>query len=146
VSNSNGAVEIVELPEGKYKLIETKTVHGQTLLAEPVTIQMPCTEKGAENTGADHNVYFDGINHYYHLYYTITNTAQFQLPYTGADNHMMLTSFLGLTLLLGLSHVIFQTWTKRRGRSLCPHRLHMMCGRFMYAALSIQSTINHQGG
>jgi LPXTG-motif cell wall-anchored protein len=98
VTDSEGNIRLTALPEGSYTLVETKTVSGQQLLAEPVSIVMPYVKSGAQ-INVDGNVYFDGTNHLYELEYTITNTANFKLPSTGAENLMPVWSMAGFAVL-----------------------------------------------
>lgn len=92
-TNSNGELVFSNLDQGTYRITETKTVGGNTLLKEPieVTVPMQMTQAEADAYGnVDYsNAKFDA-NYtnkwfFYNCLYEITNTATFKVPMTGSS-------------------------------------------------------------
>lgn len=89
-TNENGEVKFDGLLPDKYKITETKTVSGKTLLKEPIDVTIPMTvtqtevDKGNIDTG---NAIKQGNNYYfYHLTYEVSNDSTLKLPTTGGFN------------------------------------------------------------
>ena len=98
VTDSQGSFRAPLLPPGSYRLTETKTAEGYTLLAEPIKFTLTADGQclrdgaafGAKTTGAD------GV---YNIALTIYNRKGFTLPHTGADAP-------SLWLLIGLPALV----------------------------------------
>ena len=90
-TTANGRVLFSDLPLGVYRLTETKTLPGYTLLKEPVIIEIPLVVDSSTSSGSvpagDGGVQeTDGKTYYYNLTYTITNGQSFDLPQTGGTS------------------------------------------------------------
>lgn len=87
VTNENGEIKFDGLVPDTYKITETKTLSGKTLLKEPiyVTIPMTVTQTEVNDQNIDvSNAIKQGNNYYfYHLTYEIKNDARLKLPSTG---------------------------------------------------------------
>ena len=79
------------LPD-KYKITETKTQSGKTLLKEPidVTIPMTVTQSEVNDQNIDvSNAIKQGNNYYfYHLTYEVSNDSTLNLPSTGGFSNI----------------------------------------------------------
>lgn len=113
-SGSDGTLQFANLPAGTYTIRETETVSGHTLLAEPLTVTIPLamTEEEIqvkeEETGTTIDrtkaVYdaADGKYYFYEFGFSITNTANLNLPVTGGNDRWLYVGlFTGLILLGG---------------------------------------------
>ena len=97
-TNGTGELTFAELTPGSYRLTETKTAKGYTLLAEPIEFTLTAGGEclrddapfGERTTGAD------GV---YNIALTIYNRKGFTLPHTGADAP-------SLWLLIGLPALV----------------------------------------
>lgn len=108
---AGGKLKICGLAPGTYQLVETKTIHGYSLLAKPVTIVIEDTLTPAE---ALPNATADGQNmqHSNQLYQlTVVNTKQttgFTLPQTGGEGMLVALAvgfgFVGAAVLMLLAY------------------------------------------
>lgn len=79
----------------KYVITEVKTADGKSLLKDniEVTLPMESTLSEIEKKGLDLDQFVydeaEGMYCLYDLSYTIDNSAHFEMPITGGDNHMM---------------------------------------------------------
>lgn len=92
ITNENGEIKFDGLLPDKYKITETKTQSGKTLLKEPidVTIPMTVTQTEVNDQNIDvSNAIKQGNNYYfYHLTYEVSNDAKLNLPTTGGFNNI----------------------------------------------------------
>ena len=84
-TSKNGTLKFSDLEDGQYRITETKSPAGHSLLANPIDVTLPMTvnstqeglEKGTGITKEDGKVY------YYDLTYTIKNNKLFNMPASG---------------------------------------------------------------
>ena len=92
ITNENGEIKFDGLLPDKYKIIETKTQSGKTLLKEPinVTIPMTVTQSEVNDQNIDvSNAIHQGNNYYfYHLTYEVSNDSTLNLPSTGGFSNI----------------------------------------------------------
>lgn len=114
VTVSDGTCSFTSLTPGSYRLTETKTADGYTLLAEPIKFTLTADGQclrdgaafGAKTTGAD------GV---YNIALTIYNRKGFTLPHTGADAPS-LWLLIGLPALVAVLLVLVFRYNKKGGR------------------------------
>lgn len=90
-TDKNGEITFDNLDQGTYEITEVKTVSGQTLLKEKITVELPITMTKAEAeeygnvdfTSAKEDVGYTDKWFFYDCLYEITNEPQFHLPQTG---------------------------------------------------------------
>ena len=91
-TNENGEIKFDGLLPDKYKITETKTQSGKTLLKEPidVTIPMTVTQSEVNDQNIDvSNAIKQGNNYYfYHLTYEVSNDSTLHLPSTGGFSNV----------------------------------------------------------
>lgn len=92
ITNENGEIKFDGLLPDKYKITETKTQSGKTLLKEPinVTIPMTVTQSEVNDQNIDvSNAIHQGNNYYfYHLTYEVSNDSTLNLPSTGGFSNI----------------------------------------------------------
>ena len=99
VTVSDGTCSFTSLSPGNYRLTETKTAEGYTLLAEPIEFTLTADGKCKLN-GTDYDeVTQDPASRVYNIALTIYNRKGFTLPHTGADAP-------SLWLLIGLPALV----------------------------------------
>lgn len=84
-TSKNGTLKFSDLEDGQYRITETKSPAGHSLLANSIDVTLPMTldstqeglEKGKGITKEDEKVY------YYDLTYTIKNNKLFNMPASG---------------------------------------------------------------
>lgn len=113
-TGSDGTCSFTPLSPGKYRLTETKTAEGYTLLAEPLEFTLTADGQcrrdgaafGAKTTDADgvHNIAL-----------TIYNRKGFTLPHTGADAPS-LWLLIGLPALVAVLLVLVFRYNKKGGK------------------------------
>ena len=109
-----GQLTFAELTPGNYRLTETKTAEGYTLLAEPIEFTLTAGGEclrddapfGERTTGAD------GV---YNIALTIYNRKGFTLPHTGADAPS-LWLLIGLPALVAVLLVLVFRYNKKGGK------------------------------
>lgn len=114
VTVSDGTCSFTPLTPGNYRLTETKTAEGYTLLAEPIEFTLTADGQcrrdgaafGAKTTDADgvHNIAL-----------TIYNRKGFTLPHTGADAPS-LWLLIGLPALVAVLLVLVFRYNKKGGK------------------------------
>lgn len=90
-TNKNGEIAFDNLDQGTYEITEVKTVPGQTLLKDKITVELPITmtKEEAEKygnvdfTSAKEDAGYTNKWFFYDCLYEITNDPQFLLPQTG---------------------------------------------------------------
>lgn len=113
-STNQGKCSFASLTPGNYRLTETKTAEGYTLLAEPIEFTLTADGQcrrdgaafGAKTTDADgvHNIAL-----------TIYNRKGFTLPHTGADAPS-LWLLIGLPALVAVLLVLVFRYNKKGGK------------------------------
>ena len=114
VTVSDGTCSFTPLTPGNYRLTETKTAEGYTLLAEPIEFTLTAdgqclrdgTAFGAKTTDAD------GV---YNIALTVYNRKGFTLPHTGADAPS-LWLLIGLPALVAVLLVLVFRYNKKGGK------------------------------
>ena len=114
VTVSDGTCSFTPLTPGNYRLTETKTAEGYTLLAEPIEFTLTADGQclrdgaafGAKTTDADgvHNIAL-----------TVYNRKGFTLPHTGADAPS-LWLLIGLPALVAVLLVLVFRYNKKGGK------------------------------
>jgi LPXTG-motif cell wall-anchored protein len=113
-STNQGKCSFASLTPGSYRLTETKTAEGYTLLAEPIEFTLTADGQclrdgaafGAKTTDAD------GVCN---IALTIYNRKGFTLPHTGADAPS-LWLLIGLPALVAVLLVLVFRYNKKGGR------------------------------
>lgn len=113
-STNQGKCSFTSLTPGSYRLTETKTAEGYTLLAEPIEFTLKadgqCLRDGAAfgaKTTDD-----DGV---YNIALTVYNRKGFALPHTGADAPS-LWLLIGLPALVAVLLVLVFRYNKKGGK------------------------------
>ena len=109
-----GELTFADLTPGSYRLTETKTAEGYTLLAEPIEFTLTAGGEclrdnkpfGERTTGAD------GV---YNIALTVYNRKGFTLPHTGADAPS-LWLLIGLPALVAVLLVLVFRYNKKGGK------------------------------
>lgn len=83
VTDSQGRVELKNIPYGTYTLREIQAEAGYQLLPQPITITLPYEVTGEKDSSGGEVYYSNGTNYYYHLTYDLRNTLVYRLPATG---------------------------------------------------------------
>ena len=109
-----GKCSFTSLSPGSYRLTETKTAEGYTLLAKPIEFTLTADgycKRGDENFGA-RTTDADGV---YNIALTIYNRKGFTLPHTGADAPS-LWLLIGLPALVAVLLVLVFRYNKKGGK------------------------------
>lgn len=113
---NKGECRFEDLTPGSYRLTETKTAEGYTLLADAIEFTLK-TDGHCVRDGADFGkVQYDSGTGMYNIALTINNRKSFELPHTGADAPS-LWLLIGLPLAVaGLLILVFR-YNKKGGRT-----------------------------
>lgn len=115
VTVSDGTCSFTSLSPGNYRLTETKTAEGYTLLAEPIEFTLTADGKCKLN-GTDYDeVTQDPASRVYNIALTIYNRKGFTLPHTGADAPS-LWLLIGLPALVAVLLVLVFRYNKKGGK------------------------------
>lgn len=98
-SEGTGELTFADLTPGKYRLTETKTAEGYTLLSEAIEFTLTADGKCQRSNGEFITVSKDTASGVYNIALTIYNRKGFTLPHTGADAP-------SLWLLIGLPALV----------------------------------------
>lgn len=111
----NPNLTITGLPAGTYYLIETKTVEGHSLLANPVKVELPAMNTDGKDKGYYYTETENGETTYYYDVNTfdIENNKLFTMPEAGGRNIFMLT--LAGTAMIALAAGSTIYYRRRRG-------------------------------
>lgn len=119
-TDANGKLVFSDLIPQSYTLIEEETVDGYSLLAEPMTVQIPfevtLTEVGEQSNLDLTKAKFDPNTQtwcFYNQNYIITNSAQYELPQTGAPGVYPLVLCAVSCIAIGVSFLFFTTRRKK---------------------------------
>lgn len=114
-STNQGKCSFTPLTPGSYRLTETKTAEGYTLLAEPIEFTLTADGKCKLN-GTDYDeVTQDPASRVYNIALTIYNRKGFTLPHTGADAPS-LWLLIGLPALVAVLLVLVFRYNKKGGK------------------------------
>lgn len=112
---NQGKCSFTSLSPGNYRLTETKTAEGYTLLAEPIEFTLTVDGKCKLN-GTDYDeVTQDPASRVYKIALTIYNRKGFTLPHTGADAPS-LWLLIGLPALVAVLLVLVFRYNKKGGK------------------------------
>ena len=113
-SAGTGQLTFADLSPGEYRLTETKTAEGYTLLAEPIEFTLTADgqcRRGDETFGK----ITPGADGVYNIALTIYNRKGFTLPHTGADAPS-LWLLIGLPALVAVLLMLVFRYNKKGGR------------------------------
>ncbi len=108
-----GELTFADLTPGKYRLTETKTAAGYTLLSEAIEFELTAGGKCKRSNGESITVNQDTASGVYNIALTIYNRKGFTLPHTGADAPS-LWLLLGLPALTAVLLVLVFRYKKGR--------------------------------
>ena len=111
-----GKLTFADLSPGKYRLTETKTAAGYTLLSEAIEFELTTNGKCKRNGTNYDEVTQDPASSVYNIALTIYNRKGFTLPHTGADAPS-LWLLLGLPALAAVLLVLVFRYKKGGRRS-----------------------------
>lgn len=109
-----GELTFADLTPGKYRLTETKTAEGYTLLAEPIEFTLTADGQ-CRRDGAAFGTVTQDTSGVYNIALTIYNRKGFTLPHTGADAPS-LWLLIGLPALVAVLLVLVFRYNKKGGR------------------------------
>ena len=112
---TTGLLTFNNLSPGSYRLTETKTAEGYTLLADAIEFTLT-TDGECKRDAADFgDVQYDSTTGVYNIALTINNRKSFELPHTGADAPS-LWLLIGLPALVAVLLVLVFRYNKKGGR------------------------------
>lgn len=114
-STNQGKCSFAPLSPGNYRLTETKTAEGYTLLAEPIEFTLKADGKCQRSNGEFITVSKDTASGVYNIALTIYNRKGFILPHTGADAPS-LWLLIGLPALVAVLLVLVFRYNKKGGK------------------------------
>lgn len=109
-----GELTFADLTPGKYRLTETKTAEGYTLLAEPIEFTLTADGQ-CRRDGATFGTVTPDTSGVYNIALTIYNRKGFTLPHTGADAPS-LWLLIGLPALVAVLLVLVFRYNKKGGK------------------------------
>ena len=110
-----GKCNFANLSPGSYRLTETKTAEGYTLLADAISFELTTGGQCVHNAAPFGNVKYDSTTGVYNIALTINNRKSFELPHTGADAPS-LWLLIGLPALVAVLLVLVFRYNKKGGR------------------------------
>ena len=110
-----GKCSFENLKPGNYRLTETKTAEGYTLLADAISFELTTGGQCVHNAAPFGNVKYDSTTGVYNIALTINNRKSFELPHTGADAPS-LWLLIGLPALVAVLLVLVFRYNKKGGR------------------------------
>ena len=112
---NQGKCSFTPLTPGNYRLTETKTAEGYTLLAEPIEFTLTADGQCKLNGTNYDEVTQDPASRVYNIALTIYNRKGFTLPHTGADAPS-LWLLIGLPALVAVLLVLVFRYNKKGGK------------------------------
>mgnify|MGYP004610858017 FL=1 len=109
-----GELTFADLTPGKYRLTETKTAEGYTLLAEPIEFTLTADGQCLRD-GAAFGTVTPDTSGVYNIALTVYNRKGFTLPHTGADAPS-LCLLIGLPVLVAVLLVLVFRYNKKGGK------------------------------
>ena len=113
-STNQGKCSFTSLTPGSYRLTETKTAEGYTLLAEPIEFTLTADGQ-CRRDGAAFGTVTPDTSGVYNIALTIYNRKGFTLPHTGADAPS-LWLLIGLPALVAVLLVLVFRYNKKGGK------------------------------
>ena len=110
-----GKCSFENLKPGSYRLTETKTAEGYTLLADAIEFELTTDGECVRDAAPFGNVKYDSTTGVYNIALTINNRKSFELPHTGADAPS-LWLLIGLPALVAVLLVLVFRYNKKGGR------------------------------
>ena len=110
-----GKCSFANLKPGSYRLTETKTAEGYTLLADAISFELTTDGECVHNAAPFGDVQYDPTTGVYNIALTINNRKSFELPHTGADAPS-LWLLIGLPALVAVLLVLVFRYNKKGGR------------------------------
>lgn len=115
-TNASGVVEFKNLYPDVYTITETKTVSGQQLLKESITVYAPMRmtkEHAIANNLDTTKAYWDSLENCYLIFdqtFNVTNSVNFEMPMSGGtfDSKMLIPLGAGMVLLAGVFIIMFR--------------------------------------
>lgn len=114
-SAGTGQLTFADLSPGEYRLTETKTAAGYTLLSEAIEFTLTTDGKCQRSNGESIAVTPDTAPGVYNIALTIYNRKGFTLPHTGADAPS-LWLLIGLPALVAVLLVLVFRYNKKGGK------------------------------
>lgn len=112
---TTGLLTFDNLSPGSYRLTETKTAEGYTLLADAIEFELKTGGQCVHNAAPFGDVQYDSTTGVYNIALTINNRKSFELPHTGADAPS-LWLLIGLPALVAVLLVLVFRYNKKGGR------------------------------
>ena len=112
---TTGLLTFDNLSPGSYRLTETKTAEGYTLLADAIEFELTTGGQCVHNAAPFGDVQYDSTTGVYNIALTINNRKSFELPHTGADAPS-LWLLIGLPALVAVLLVLVFRYNKKGGR------------------------------
>lgn len=109
-----GKCSFENLKPGSYRLTETKTAEGYTLLADAIEFTLTTDGECKRDATDFGNVKYDSTTGVYNIALTINNRKSFELPHTGADAPS-LWLLIGLPALVAVLLVLVFRYNKKGG-------------------------------
>ena len=113
-AEETGELTFADLTPGSYRLTETKTAEGYTLLAEPIEFTLTADGRCLRD-GAAFGTVTPDTSGVYNIALTIYNRKGFTLPHTGADAPS-LWLLIGLPALVAVLLVLVFRYNKKGGK------------------------------
>ena len=110
-----GKCSFANLTPGSYRLTETKTAEGYTLLADAISFELTTNGECVRDATDFGDVQYDSTTGVYNIALTINNRKSFELPHTGADAPS-LWLLIGLPALVAVLLVLVFRYNKKGGR------------------------------
>lgn len=110
-----GKCSFENLKPGSYRLTETKTAEGYTLLADAIEFELTTDGTCVRDAAPFGDVQYDSTTGVYNIALAINNRKSFELPHTGADAPS-LWLLIGLPALVAVLLVLVFRYNKKGGR------------------------------
>lgn len=113
-AEGTGELTFADLTPGSYRLTETKTAEGYTLLSEAIEFELTVNGECKRN-GTNYGTVTQDTSGVYNIALTIYNRKGFTLPHTGADAPS-LWLLIGLPALVAVLLVLVFRYNKKGGK------------------------------
>ena len=115
-TTDSGQIQFTDLEDGNYRITETQSPDGYSLLANPIEVTLPLVLEDGKTSDKTENatgVEKEDGTYYYDLTYTIINNKLFTMPEAGGRNIFMMT--LAGTAMIALAAGSTIYYRRRRG-------------------------------